>query len=182
MSFVAREMTSPVEQVAASFGADFFEVETGEINVVTRMQDLERHDICAAVGVEGPNGGTVFSGTTCRDGTLVGAGALLAAADHELRAIVCETLGRGRQMRPDLAGFIELLPPQRSFMEKHPAPDGLECHGGRARSRVPGPLRVRAGVELATLRHRLLVYASGVHRTSRGRRFRMEGAAVPSGR
>ena len=120
---VASDATScRVKQVAASFGADFYEVETGEINVVTRMQDLERHDICAAVGVEGPNGGTVFAGTTCRDGTLVGAGALLAAADRDLRAIVCETLGRGRQMRSDLAGFIELLPPQRSFTEKHPAP------------------------------------------------------------
>ena len=120
---VASDATScRVKHVAAAFGADFFEVETGEINVVTRMQDLERHDICAVVGVEGPNGGTVFSGTTCRDGTLVGAGALLAAADHELRAIVSQTLVPGRQMAPDLAGFIELLPPQRSFMEKHAAP------------------------------------------------------------
>jgi phosphomannomutase len=120
---VASDATScRVKQVAAAFGADFFEVETGEINVVTRMQDLERHNICAAVGVEGPNGGTVFAGTTCRDGTLVGAGALLAAADRDLRAIVNETLGRGREIRPDLAGFIELLPPQRSFTEKHAAP------------------------------------------------------------
>jgi phosphomannomutase len=120
---VASDATScRVKHVAAAFGADFFEVETGEINVVTRMQDLERHDICAVVGVEGPNGGTVFSGTTCRDGTLVGAGALLAAADHELRAIVSQTLVPGRQLAPDLAGFIELLPPQRSFMEKHVAP------------------------------------------------------------
>jgi len=120
---VASDATScRVKQVAAAFGADFVEVETGEINVVTRMQDLERHDICAAVGVEGPNGGTVFAGTTCRDGTLVGAGALLAAADRELRAIVADTLGTRGQIRPDLAGFIELLPPQRSFTENHGAP------------------------------------------------------------
>ena len=181
---VASDATScRVKQVAAAFGADFFEVETGEINVVTRMQDLERHDICAAVGVEGPNGGTVFAGTTCRDGTLVGAGALLAAADRDLRAIVCETLGRGRQMRPDLAGFIELLPPQRSFTEKHPAPDGVECHGGPVRPRVSRSLFAS---ELAPSWERydivLLVYPSGVRRTSRGRRLRMEGAAVPSGR
>jgi phosphomannomutase len=54
--------------------------------------------------------------------TYVGAGALLAAADVELRAIVAETLSPGRQMAADLAGFIDLLPPQRSFMEKRAAP------------------------------------------------------------
>ncbi len=120
---VASDATScRVKQVAAAFGAEVFEVETGEINVVTKMQDLDRRGLCAVVGVEGPNGGTVFSGTTCRDGTLVGAGALLAAADAELRAIVAETLARGRQMGPALGGMIEMLPTQRSFMEKHAAP------------------------------------------------------------
>jgi len=120
---VASDATScRVKQVAAAFGAEVFEVETGEINVVTRMQDLERHHYCAVIGVEGPNGGTVFAGTTCRDGTLVGAGALLAAADSELRGIIAHALARDRQMRADLAGFIEILPPQRSFMEKHDAP------------------------------------------------------------
>jgi phosphomannomutase len=120
---VASDATScRVKQVAAAFGADLFEVETGEINVVTKMQDLELHNVCAVVGVEGPNGGTVFSGTTCRDGTLVGAGALLAAADAELRAIIAHLLAPGRQMGADLAGFIEVLPLQRSFMEKHAAP------------------------------------------------------------
>jgi phosphoglucosamine mutase len=120
---VASDATScRVKQVAAAFGAEVFEVETGEINVVTKMQDLERHNFCAVIGVEGPNGGTVFSGTTCRDGTLVGAGALLAAADSELRAIIAQALARDRRMRPALAGFIEILPPQRSFMEKYEAP------------------------------------------------------------
>ena len=112
-----------MKHVAAAFGAPVHEVETGEINVVTRMQDLERHGVCAVVGVEGPNGGTVFAGTTCRDGTLVGAGALLAAADGELRAIIAETLAPGRAVRPDLAGFIEILPTQRSLAEKHAAPE-----------------------------------------------------------
>jgi phosphomannomutase len=120
---VASDATScRVKHVAEAFGADFYEVETGEINVVTRMQDLEQHNVCAVVGVEGPNGGTVFSGTTCRDGTLVGAGALLAAADRELRAIVSHALAPAREMHAGLAGFIELLPAQRSFMEAHVAP------------------------------------------------------------
>jgi phosphomannomutase len=120
---VASDATScRVKQVAAAFGAELFEVETGEINVVTKMRELERHNISAVVGVEGPNGGTVFSGTTCRDGTLVGAGALIASADAELRVIAAQTLAPSRQIAPDLAGFVELLPPQQSLMEKHPAP------------------------------------------------------------
>ena len=120
---VASDATScRVRQVAAAFGADVYEVETGEINVVTKMQDLERLGLCAVVGVEGPNGGTVFSGTTCRDGTLVGAGALLAAADEELRAIIAGTLAPGRPMGAALAGFIETLPSQHSLMENQTAP------------------------------------------------------------
>jgi phosphomannomutase len=120
---VASDATScRVKRVAAAFGADLFEVETGEINVVTRMRDLELRGLCAVVGVEGPNGGTVFAGTTCRDGTLVGAGALLAAADSELRGIIGSTLAPGRTIGPALAGFIELLPVQRSLAQKHSAP------------------------------------------------------------
>ena len=143
---VASDATScRVKHVAAAFGADFFEVETGEINVVTRMQDLERHDICAVVGVEGPNGGTVFSGTTCRDGTLVGAGALLAAADHDLRAIVCETLVRGRQLRPR-PGRLHRAPAAAAIVHGEACgPDGVERHGRPVRPRVSEPLRVRAG-------------------------------------
>lgn len=120
---IASDATScRVRQIAAAFGADVIEVETGEINVVTAMRDEERRGRRAVVGVEGPNGGTIFAGTTCRDGTLVGAGALLAAADVDLRGIIAKTLTPGRDMAPGLAGFIETLPPQRSFMEKCAAP------------------------------------------------------------
>jgi hypothetical protein len=79
------------------------------------MRDLELRGRRAVVGVEGANGGTVFAGTTCRDGALVGAGALLAAADAELRAIAAERLAPGRALEPGLAGFIAALPHQRSF-------------------------------------------------------------------
>ncbi len=115
---VASDATScRVRQIAAAFGARVVEVETGEINVVTAMRDQKMHGCRAVVGVEGPNGGTVFADTTCRDGTLVGAGALLAAADTGLRAIISNTLAPGRRMGPGLSGLIDLLPPQRSFMD-----------------------------------------------------------------
>jgi len=119
---VASDATScRVRQIASAFGAEVIEVETGEINVVTAMRDQELRGRCAVVGVEGPNGGTVFAGTTCRDGSLVGAGALLAAADVELRAIISNTLAPGRRLGPGLAGLIDVLPAQRSFMESRAA-------------------------------------------------------------
>lgn len=120
---IASDATScRVRQIAAAFGAEVVEVETGEINVVTAMRDQELRGRRAVVGVEGPNGGTVFAGTTCRDGSLVGAGALLAAADNGLRAIISNTLAPGRRMGPGLSGLIEVLPAQRSFMESREAP------------------------------------------------------------
>ena len=120
---VASDATScRVKQIAAAFGADVMEVETGEINVVTAMRDLELRGHRAVVGVEGPNGGTVFAGTTCRDGALVGAGALLAAADPELRRIISDTLAPGHALKPGLSGLIDVLPPQRSFMTRGGAP------------------------------------------------------------
>jgi phosphomannomutase len=98
------------------------DVETGEINVVSAMRDLDARGKRAVVGVEGPNGGTIFAGTTCRDGALVGAGALLAAADVELRDIIAGTLAPGAVLASGLSGLIDVLPPQRSFMVKRGAP------------------------------------------------------------
>ena len=121
---VASDATSRrVHRLAAAFDADVFDVETGEINVVTEMRDLERRGWRAVVGVEGPSGGTVFAGTTCRDGTLVGAGALLAAVDPDVRRIVAEALAGESAMGPGLAGLVALLPRQRSIMEASRAPE-----------------------------------------------------------
>jgi len=51
----------------------------------------------------------------------VGAGALLAAADHELRVIIAATLAPGHMLAPGLSGLIDVLPPQRSLSLKHRA-------------------------------------------------------------
>jgi phosphomannomutase len=107
-----------VTRIAEAFGALVCEVETGEINVVTKMRDLELEGYAAVVGVEGPNGGTVVAGTTCRDGSLVGAGALLAAADEQIRTIVRDTLPPGRKAGPGVAGFLAMLPYRRTLAER----------------------------------------------------------------
>jgi len=104
-----------VWRIAEAFGGRVCEVETGEINVVTQMRELEEQGYAAVVGVEGPNGGTVFAGTTCRDGSVVGAGALLAGTDEALRSLVREALAPNKVPGPGLAGFISLLPYARSI-------------------------------------------------------------------
>lgn len=55
-------------QVAKMFGAEIFVVETGEINVVTKMHQLRNEGYDVPIGVEGANGGTIFGTWTCRDG------------------------------------------------------------------------------------------------------------------
>jgi phosphoglucosamine mutase len=121
---VASDATScRVAQIARAFGAHLMEVETGEINVVSAMCDLEQRGYRAVVGVEGASGGTVFAGTTCRDGTLVGAGALLGAADDELRAIIASRLASSGAIAAGLAGLTAILPAQQSFSDRRTAPD-----------------------------------------------------------
>jgi len=72
------------EKVASFFGAKVFMVETGEINVVTRMHQLRREGYDVPVGVEGANGGTIFGEATCRDGLQT---ALCAALADEQPAL-----------------------------------------------------------------------------------------------
>ena len=72
------------EKVASFFGAKVFMVETGEINVVTRMHQLRQEGYDVLVGVEGANGGSIFGEATCRDGLQT---ALCAALADEQPAL-----------------------------------------------------------------------------------------------
>lgn len=72
------------ERVAAAFGAKVFHVETGEINVVTKMHALRREGYDVPVGVEGANGGTIFETSTCRDGLQAALSAALAEAQPQV--------------------------------------------------------------------------------------------------
>jgi len=84
LSVVMSDSTSGASaDVARMFGAEVFVVETGEINVVTRMHQLRREGCDAPIGVEGANGGTIFGTSTCRDGLQT---AICAALGDELPA------------------------------------------------------------------------------------------------
>jgi phosphomannomutase len=72
------------ERVANTFGAQVFLVETGEINVVTKMDSLRREGYDVPVGVEGANGGTIFETSTCRDGLQAALSAALAESQPEV--------------------------------------------------------------------------------------------------
>lgn len=73
------------EEIARLFKAKVFMVETGEINVVTRMHQLRQEGYEVPIGVEGANGGTIFGEFTCRDG---------------LQTAMCAAIG---DEQPDLA-------------------------------------------------------------------------------
>lgn len=94
LAVVVSDATSGVsEKIAHMFGADVFIVETGEINVVTRMHQLRREGYDVPIGVEGANGGTIFGESTCRDGLNTALCAALgdenpALAEHWIRALV----------------------------------------------------------------------------------------------
>jgi len=91
-----------VEKVAGYFGAKVFMVETGEINVVTRMSQLRREGYDVPVGVEGANGGTIFGEATCRDGLQNALCAALADEQPALGGQWIRVLGRnGRQAAPE---------------------------------------------------------------------------------
>ena len=72
------------ERVAEAFGAEVFHVETGEINVVTKMHSLRHQGYDVPVGVEGANGGTIFETSTCRDGLQAALSAALAESQPEV--------------------------------------------------------------------------------------------------
>ena len=72
------------ERVAEAFEAEVFHVETGEINVVTKMHILRNEGYDVPVGVEGANGGTIFETSTCRDGLQAALSAALAESQPEV--------------------------------------------------------------------------------------------------
>jgi phosphomannomutase/8-oxo-dGTP pyrophosphatase MutT (NUDIX family) len=102
---VAHEATSKrVEEIVALFNhgregspIEVRRVETGEINVVTAMQQERDKGAYVPIGVEGANGGTILGEATCRDGVATQILTGLALRDPKIRAEWAARAGR-----PDL--------------------------------------------------------------------------------
>lgn len=98
LAIVMSDATSgSCEKVASYFGAKVFMVETGEINVVTRMHQLRQEGYDVPVGVEGANGGTIFGLATCRDGLQTALCAALADEQPALAGQWARVLKRNDQ-------------------------------------------------------------------------------------
>ena len=110
LAVVISEATSgSCEKVAAFFGAKVFMVETGEINVVTKMHQLRQEGYDVPVGVEGANGGSIFGEATCRDGLQT---ALCAALADEQPALAKQWIGVLRRNKQQAEGGDALRLPE----------------------------------------------------------------------
>jgi len=85
LAVVMSDCTSLIsEKIASAFEAKVFYVETGEINVVTKMYELRNEGYTVPIGVEGANGGTIFASSTCRDGLQVALAAAIVENEQEI--------------------------------------------------------------------------------------------------
>jgi phosphomannomutase len=94
-------------EIAELFGAKVFVVETGEINVVTRMRQLRNEGYDVPIGVEGANGGAIFGRSTCRDGLQTALCAALADESPEMPEQWMRVL-RHKQPAPERVSSLRL--------------------------------------------------------------------------
>lgn len=117
MSMATHNATSSRQHVFCRWlGMDVSEVEVGEINVVTRMRQLEEEGFFTPAGTEGYSGGTVLRGTGVRDGTLITILQMLSASDPRVSFYLHRALRRSPSAAgPNLFGIRGLLPPYTSL-------------------------------------------------------------------
>jgi phosphomannomutase len=114
-------------EIAELFGAKVFVVETGEINVVTRMRQLRDESYDVPIGVEGANGGAIFGRSTCRDGLQTALCAALAdespeMPDQWMRAIRHKQPAPERVSSLRLPDMLALIPHYSTIMLKVKGP------------------------------------------------------------
>jgi phosphoglucomutase len=129
LAVVVSDATSlACERVAAAFGAKVFVVETGEINVVTKMHLLRREGFDVPVGVEGANGGTIFETSTCRDGLQAALSAALAESQTEVTRELMRAISAEHRKSLDhsqtisLADLVDSVPTNPNVMLRLSSP------------------------------------------------------------
>lgn len=128
LGVVMSDATSLASQrVAEAFDAEVFLVETGEINVVTRMHELRQEGYDVPVGVEGANGGTIFETSTCRDGLQAALSAALAESETGLAEAWARAFGAAEPTKreneePSLQELISLVPANRNIITRVTCP------------------------------------------------------------
>ncbi len=129
LAIVASDATSLAShRVAKAFGAEIFQVETGEINVVTRIAELRNEGYDVPVGVEGANGGTIFESGTCRDGLHLALAAAQAESSPEIACEWIKVVNRingcpfNPEQRLSLADLVNSIPMNPNVMLKLSSP------------------------------------------------------------
>ncbi|MFC1570629.1 pyridoxal-phosphate dependent enzyme [Candidatus Omnitrophota bacterium] len=144
-----------IKDVAKEFGVEVFEVETGEVNVVSKMHELEEEGYFVPMGMEAS--GTIYRGSEVRDGSLTALLYMLTLGEINNSPKMRGLLGL-REDRADytLIDILSTLPKQYTFQRK------LESDGVTLR---PGTLQER----LEDLFEEKLLYSS------EGEGFKVEG-------
>ena len=83
-----------VAEIVKRFGGEVVEVDIGEVNLTTRMHELENQGYFVPIGVEGYSGGIVFMGTEVRDGTLTALMSILALSEPKVFKELAERMGK----------------------------------------------------------------------------------------
>ena len=117
---VAHDATSyKTEAICRLFGAEVHYVDVGEINVVSKMEELESKGYFVPIGVEGYSGGTVLRGSTVRDGTVTVLLNLLVSTDQKCKDCLHNKLAtRETQRPPATLNDIKSLIPKRHIIQR----------------------------------------------------------------
>ncbi len=138
-------------KTARMFGAEVFTVETGEINVVTKMHQLKSKGYDVPIGVEGANGGSIFGEATCRDGLMTSLCTSFADEHPSIAKQLIKVFDKQKETdlkysTAQLADIIKWIPTYSNIMLKIAGPD---IHHELVKSRMEGFFAERLWIDLS---------------------------------